>query len=87
MCLTDNPIIFSAATIESLCKDLGTENASHPKGPYPALIQLWDEMDTWHSAMGLYKQGQGSSYDQSWFCSLYNAPRVLRRQLKTEGRF
>lgn len=47
----------------------------------PCVISLWDEASTLMSSFGLYKGGDGKSYDRSIILELFNAPKIYRRDL------
>jgi len=42
-------------------------------------IQLWDELKTWQSSLGLYKTGSASDYDTTIYLTAYNGG-TLKRQ-------
>ncbi|XP_062604430.1 uncharacterized protein LOC134266213, partial [Saccostrea cucullata] len=61
-----------AATVESLLRQLNNDSRQ---------IQLWDELKTWQSSLGLYKTGSASDYDTTIYMYLtaYNGG-TLKRQ-------
>ncbi|XP_062601644.1 uncharacterized protein LOC134263323 [Saccostrea cucullata] len=59
-----------SATVESLLKQLNNDSRQ---------IQLWDELKTWQSSLGLYKTGSASDYDTTIYLTTYNGG-TLKRQ-------
>ncbi|VDI29258.1 Hypothetical predicted protein [Mytilus galloprovincialis] len=62
--------INQSATVESLLKQLNNDSRQ---------IQLWDELKTWQSSLGLYKTGAASDYDTTIYLTAYNGG-TLKRQ-------
>ncbi|CAF1631132.1 unnamed protein product [Didymodactylos carnosus] len=59
-----------SASIESLLAELKK---------HKSIIQIFDEMNTFISSMGLYKN-EKAAYDRAYFCMLFNGESYVRRQ-------
>lgn len=65
-----NSSIISAATVESLLKQLTHDNRQ---------IMMWDELKTWQTSLGLYKSGSASDYDTTIYLTAYNGGSLKRQ--------
>ncbi|CAC5365726.1 unnamed protein product [Mytilus coruscus] len=66
--------INQSATVESLLKKLNHDSRQ---------LQLWDELKTWQSSLGLYKTGSASDYDTTIYLTAYNGGTLKRQTCST----